>query len=144
MSCACDRSGDAALEAILRPPLQKEIRKILLAMAIVGGRPGTAVLVLTDRSNARWFYPTGAPLPELEALRALDIVTFGRRLNEVEPRVRAECPACAERLIATPLDRLPVYVRIDAPPQCAIVSVLFPAELLPIAEAAHRAPGGAR
>lgn len=139
MSCACDRSGDAALEGLLHPPLQQELRDLLLAMAIVGGRPGTAVIVLTDRANARWFYPAGVVLPGLDAL---PVVILGRRLDEVAPRVRAECPACAARLVDTPRDRIPVYLRIDAPPQCAIGSVPFPPRLFPIAEAAHGASRG--
>lgn len=142
MTCACDRGGDAALDEAL-PRIASQIQDLLLAMALVGGRPGTAVIVLSDRANARWFYRPDTALPGLDALPAPGTVTLGRRLDEVAPRVRAECPACAERLIDMPRDRIPVYLRIDAPPQCAIGSVPFPARLYPIAEAAHRAPRGA-
>lgn len=142
MTCACDRSGDDALREAL-PRIAPQIQDLLLAMALVGGRPGTAVIVLTDRANARWFYRPGTELPGLDSLPAPGAVTLGRRLDEIAPRVRAECPACAERLLETPRDQVPVYVRVHAPPQCAIGSVPFPARLHPIAEAAHRAPRGA-
>lgn len=128
MTCACDRSGDGAIEASL-PRIAPGLAELLLLIASRGGRPGTAVVVLTDRRNAPWFYPPGAVLPGLDRIEPPGVVELGRKLAQVEPRLRAECPACADRLLAMPSDRMPVYIRVHDPPQASLTSVPFPREL---------------
>lgn len=91
-----------------------------------GGRPDNAALVLTDRENVGWFFEP-RPTPTMDHVEGVALV-LGRRLDALLPRVQAECPRCAARILATPPGALAVYLRIGSPAISVIGAVPFKAQ----------------
>lgn len=132
--CACDRIGEEDLAALLS---SGHVDAWLPRIAEQGGRPGNAVLVLTDRQNVAWFYDEAhAPAVPAEFEQAV----LGRRIDEVLPRLFAVCRRCAERLVAVPLTHLPVLVRIGETGEMVLGAVRFPEALRAQASAVAPTP----
>lgn len=125
IACACDRVGEAELDALLSSvPMVPSVDTLMRQLAGRGGRPGNAAVVMTDAAHIGWFFAPG-PVPPLRPHVPGGPLLLGRRLDELVPRVRAECPACAKRLVNIPLTHLPVYVRGGDPVTDGVTAVVI-------------------